>query len=163
MTTEKDPLFDAGDVFRSLGLGPLTFGEMLRSLRECAVETQVQYAERLGIHKQELSGLETGRIPITLKRALGFADRIGHSRVVLARIALEEMARREGIELEVSFSEETLRKESRARAQRLAQAKAASKAEAQAEARAEARKDARTEERKAAKRGAKKAPILKRA
>ncbi len=47
--------------------GPVTFGKLLRSIREGATWTQVKMAKKLGISKSHLNDIEKQRKSVNLK------------------------------------------------------------------------------------------------
>jgi transcriptional regulator with XRE-family HTH domain len=60
--------------------GPLTFGDALRSIRECDEETQERFASRLGISKQHVCDIEKGRRTVGPARAARWAKLLGYGR-----------------------------------------------------------------------------------
>ena len=105
MTTEKNELRDAQEVIREMGVPEPTIGSSLRTARLCEEATLSDFAERLGITKQELSNIEKGRSAVSLKRALLFATKLGYSLELYAKFALEDEARRHGLLIEILIKE----------------------------------------------------------
>lgn len=69
--------------------GRLSFGEMLRSIREGEDATQVDFAATLGISKQHLCDLERGRKSVSVERAIRFARILRYSKTQFVRLALQ--------------------------------------------------------------------------
>lgn len=105
MTTEENELRNAQEVIREMGVPEPTIGSSLRTARLCEEATLSDFAERLGITKQELSNIEKGRSAVSLKRALLFATKLGYSLELYAKLALEDEARRHGLLIEILIKE----------------------------------------------------------
>ena len=76
---------------------------MLRSLRMCDEITQVDFAAKLKITKQDLSNIESGRSPVSIARATKFAKKLKMPPELFVRILLQEMVNKEGLKLEVEL------------------------------------------------------------
>ena len=88
---------------RLLG-GPLTFGDLLRAIREGEEETQSEFAAKLGVSKQHLCDIEKGRKPIRPERAARWAKRLGYSPVRFVRLALQDAVDRAGLRFTVQLT-----------------------------------------------------------
>src|SRR6476620_5504612 len=54
------------------------FGELVKSLRLCDEISQTELAANLGISKQHLSGIESGKKAVSVARAARFAEAMGY-------------------------------------------------------------------------------------
>ena len=78
MTTEETETISASEFFEEIGHNePLSFGELIRTWRECDEMTQVELAKKLGISKQLLSEYELGTKVPTLERGIKLAQDVG--------------------------------------------------------------------------------------
>lgn len=102
MTTKKNR--KASDVLRDL-LGHVSFGEMLYSYRVSWDYSQVEFASRLHISKQELCNIEKGRKTISVERAKAFAQYLDMSPIIFAKYILEDQLYAAGIAGEVIITE----------------------------------------------------------
>ena len=69
--------------------GPLTFGELLESIRESEEMSRKEFAEKLGISPQRLCDYEKGRVFPSPKTAWGYAQLLGYSGAQFAALAVE--------------------------------------------------------------------------
>lgn len=81
--------------------GPLTFGRLLRSHRLGEEMTQVQMAKALGLSKQNLNDLESGRVLPTLRRAVRIAKKIGQLEELIVQLVLQDQVNREHLKYKV--------------------------------------------------------------
>jgi transcriptional regulator with XRE-family HTH domain len=102
MPTRK--LSGARQYMAQLRGGPLTFGEMIESLREADGISQTELARKLKISRAQLCDIEKGRRAIFPKRAAQFAKVMGYSVDQFVALALEDELRREGLPRKVSLS-----------------------------------------------------------
>jgi transcriptional regulator with XRE-family HTH domain len=79
--------------------GPLTFGEMLSSIRLCDEMTQVEFANKLGVSKSHLCDIEKGRKTVSPARAAAFARLLGYSTEQFVRLALQHQVEQAGLSL----------------------------------------------------------------
>ena len=63
----------------SLNGGPLTFGQLLFSIREADEQSLAQFATRLDISRQHLHQLESGSKRVSPERAVRFAQVLGYN------------------------------------------------------------------------------------
>lgn len=90
----------ATDAIKKL-LGTVKFGTMLNAIRVTDEFTQVQYAKKLKISRQELCNIEKNRKVVSVERAVEFAKKLGYSPKVFAKYALQDQLDRAGIKGEV--------------------------------------------------------------
>jgi transcriptional regulator with XRE-family HTH domain len=69
--------------------GPLTFGRMLRALRQCEEESLATFAARLGVTKQHLSDIERGKRAVSVERAATWARTLGYHAGQFVTLALQ--------------------------------------------------------------------------
>ena len=91
----------ASKFMETLTKGPLTVGEVLRSLRKSDELTQEVFAEALGISKQHLCDIEKGRKVVSPSRAAVFAKKLGQSPTFFIQLALQEELRTAGLKLKI--------------------------------------------------------------
>ena len=77
---------------------PLTFGALLKSIREGEEETQDVFGERLGVSKQYVYQIETGNRRVSLEQAARFADALGYNRLGFVQLCMQDMLDSAGIE-----------------------------------------------------------------
>lgn len=85
--------------------GPIGFGEMLCSYREAQVFSQIQFAELLGISKQDLCNIEKGRKLVSVERAISFAEALKMPAKTFAKYALQDQLNKSGLVGEVFIKE----------------------------------------------------------
>lgn len=100
MTTKRKN-YNARDVLERLTGGPLTFGEMLSSIRLCDEYSQVEFAKLLDISKSHLCDVEKGRKSVSPGRAIRWAQVLGYSEKQFVRLSLQQMLDEAKIEMEV--------------------------------------------------------------
>ncbi len=88
---------EAGPFLEALMDGPLTFGLMLRSIREGEEETQSVFAAKLGITKQNLSDIENGRRGVSLERAAEWARTLGYHAGQFMQLAIQAQINAAGL------------------------------------------------------------------
>lgn len=96
MTTKSDAI----KFLESLD-GPLTFGDMVASLRKSDGISQSALAEKLGMTPQNLSDIENGRKGVSLKKAAEFAKALGYSEALFVEKAIQQELKRDGFNYEV--------------------------------------------------------------
>ena len=84
--------------------GSLTVAKILKSIRHCDEMTQVEFAKKLGISKQNLCNIEKGRTFISPSLAFTFAKKLKDSTKQFVRIALQDQLNRSGIKYEVTLN-----------------------------------------------------------
>ena len=70
-------------------MAPLTFGELLESIRESEEMSRKELADTLGISPQRLCDYEKGRVFPSPKTALEYAQLLGYSGAQFAALAVE--------------------------------------------------------------------------
>jgi len=86
--------------------GPISFGEMLHSLRETSEISQVEMADKLNISKQELCNIEKGRKQVSVVRAISFAKSLKMPPKTFAKYALQDQVVNAGMSGEVIITDE---------------------------------------------------------
>lgn len=82
--------------------GPLTFGRLLKSHREGEEFSQVEMAKLLGLSKQSLNDLESGRKIPSIRRALTIAKKIGLLEDLIVQLVLQDQVNKEKIKMRVT-------------------------------------------------------------
>ena len=103
MSTKQNPVSEATAFLEDLNGGPLTFGQMLSSLRKCEQMSQTQMAQQLGISTQKLCDVEKGRRFIGVDRALQWASTLGQSEFLFVSLLVEDQLRKHGIAVRVTL------------------------------------------------------------
>ena len=88
---------DTNVFLASLNSGPLTFGQLLASLRQADEAGLATFAAALGISRQHLHQLETGQKSVSPARAVRFARLLGQSESYFLQLALQDLANDSGI------------------------------------------------------------------
>ena len=88
---------DTNVFLASLTGGPLTFGQLLASLRQADETGLAAFAATLGISRQHLHQLETGQKSVSPERAVRFARLLGQSESYFLQLALQDLANSSGI------------------------------------------------------------------
>ncbi|HEX7481412.1 MAG TPA: helix-turn-helix transcriptional regulator [Polyangiales bacterium] len=68
---------------------PLTFGGMLRNIRECDELTLEAFARKIGISRSNLCDIEQGRKGVSLDRAAKWARTLGYLEAQFVQLALQ--------------------------------------------------------------------------
>jgi len=87
--------------------GPLTFGRLLKSHREGEELSQVTMAKKLGLSKQSLNDLESGRKIPSIKRAVQIAKKIGLMEDLIVQLVLQDQVNKEKINVRVTVEPTT--------------------------------------------------------
>ncbi len=72
-------------------------GQLLTSLRQAEDESAAAFAERLGVSRQHLHQLESGRKRVSPERAVRFARLLGQSQTYFLQLALQDLANESGL------------------------------------------------------------------
>ena len=99
----KDGSVDAAAVLEALD-GPLTFGRMMTSLRECEERTLAAFGKRLGITAGHLHDVERGKRTVSLERAARWARTLGYSEEQFVRLALQATVDAAGLAFNVELA-----------------------------------------------------------
>lgn len=84
--------------------GPLTFGELISSIRKGEELSQVVFAsDYLGISKSHLCDIEKGRKSISPAKAAEYAKALGYSPELFVKLALQDELTRAGLRLKVEI------------------------------------------------------------
>ncbi len=89
--------------FEKLNGGPLTFGQMIESLRLCDEVSQTALARRMKISRAHLCDIEKGRRTVSAERAAQFARVLGYSVNQFVATALEDQLRKAGLNVRVQL------------------------------------------------------------
>ncbi len=81
--------------------GPLTFGAMVRSIRETDDLTQEEVATKVGVSKQHVSDVENGRKKVSIERAARWAKALGYPPAFFVRKVAQEEFDALGLKLKV--------------------------------------------------------------
>jgi len=104
-TRPKKKTSDAIKHLDKLRGGPLTFGGLVRSLREADELTQEAVASKVGVSKQHLSDVENGRRQVSVERAIRWAKALGYPPAYFVSLAFQEELDKAGVRLKVSVTE----------------------------------------------------------
>lgn len=83
--------------------GPLTFGQLINSLRKCDEWSQVKLAAKMGISKAYLCDIEKERRLVSPELAAHFAKVMGYSLNQFVALALEDQLMKAGLKLRVEL------------------------------------------------------------
>jgi transcriptional regulator with XRE-family HTH domain len=97
------PVRDAGPVLERIMGGPLTFGDMLRSIRGGDEVTLEAFARRLDISRANLCDIEQGRKGVSPERALKWAKLLGYPEAAFVQLALQSELDTAGIKYTVEL------------------------------------------------------------
>jgi plasmid maintenance system antidote protein VapI len=109
MTTRRKPArpeedlegyVDANEFLEEL-LGPLTFGNMLWSIRMCDELSQTEFADMLGVSRSHICDVEKGRKVVSAERAAKWAKLLGYSDIQFVRLALQDQLDKAGVKMNV--------------------------------------------------------------
>ena len=98
MNTKKS---EARKFLEKLNHGPLTFGQMIESLRRADEVSQVDLAKKMAISRAHLCDIEKGRRTVTIERAAQFAKVLGYSVHQFVALALEDQLKKAGLKVKV--------------------------------------------------------------
>ncbi|KTD25775.1 helix-turn-helix transcriptional regulator [Legionella maceachernii] len=99
MTTKQST--ESIDFLESLASKKLTLGSFLLAIRQGEEQTQVEFAQTLGISRQNLCDIEHNRRFVSPKMAAEFADKLGYSKKQFVRLCLQDILDRDGLSLTV--------------------------------------------------------------
>jgi transcriptional regulator with XRE-family HTH domain len=102
MTTRKKKSA-ARSFLEELRGGPLTFGQMIKSLRLADEIAQVELAHRMEISRAHLCDIEQGRRTVSVERAAQFAKVMGYSETQFVAVALDDQLREAGVHARVEL------------------------------------------------------------
>jgi transcriptional regulator with XRE-family HTH domain len=84
--------------------GPLTFGMLIRSIRQGEEESLETFASKLGVSRQNLSDIEQNRRGVSVERAAKWAATLGYSSEQFIELALQAQLDAAGIDMRASLS-----------------------------------------------------------
>lgn len=104
-TKSKKPkgCVEAEAYLRRLRKGPLTFGQMIQSLRICDEISQSELASKIGITRANLCDIEKGRRTVTPSLAAKFAKVLGYSIHQFVALCLEDQLKKAGLKMKVEL------------------------------------------------------------
>jgi transcriptional regulator with XRE-family HTH domain len=82
-------------------LGPLTFGALIRSIREGEEQSLDAFAKRLGVTRGRLCDIELGRHGVSVERAAQWAKTLGYHPAQFIALALQAQIDAAGVKLRV--------------------------------------------------------------
>lgn len=82
--------------------GPLTFGDLLLSIRLGEKMSQAQFAQHIGVSRSHLCDIEKGRKTVSPARAAKFARILGYGEAQFVRLALQSLVEEAGLHLRIS-------------------------------------------------------------
>lgn len=88
----------------SKDFGTMTFGGLLRSLRETEELTQKDFAKKLSISTQRLRDFEKGRRLPDIKSTISFAKKLKDSEHFFIQILFQDYLREENLKYNVTIS-----------------------------------------------------------
>ena len=83
-------------------VGRMSLGKAIRSIRQSNKESQINFAQRLGVSKQYLCDLEHDRKIVSPKKAKKFADILGYSTEHFIALALQDSLEHDGFHMQVA-------------------------------------------------------------
>lgn len=97
---------DASMVLDDFIQEPLTFGEMIKTIRQTEYENMNQqaFAELIGISKSRLSDIENNRKLISITKAIEMANKLGQSKRFFVMIAMQDMLSRNNLNYRVEIN-----------------------------------------------------------
>ncbi|MEZ4740859.1 MAG: helix-turn-helix transcriptional regulator [Bdellovibrionota bacterium] len=93
----------AGKVLKDLKIQP-SFGETIRSLRECDEITQVELARQIGVSRQFLSDVEKDRKVVGVEFAKKLSDAMGYPIETFLQPLINSQLERAGIKCHVEIA-----------------------------------------------------------
>lgn len=82
----------------------LTLGKLIWAIREADDNSQVDFANKLKISRQQLCDIEHGRKAVSPKLAAKYAKILGYSTEQFIRLALQDLVDRDGLNVRVDIS-----------------------------------------------------------
>ena len=84
---------------------PMTFGNLLKTMRETDEVSQVELAETVGTSAAYISQIEHGKKAVSIEQAAAFAKALGYSETQFVRLAIQDKIRAAGLKLSVSLTQ----------------------------------------------------------
>lgn len=88
----------------------LTCGKLIWAIRQADEISQVEFANKLEISKQQLCDIENGRRHVSPKLAAKYAEILGYSKEQFIRLSLQDLVDREGLNVQVEITSKKRRK-----------------------------------------------------
>lgn len=101
MNTKTKRKSKATKVLEKLNKSPLTFGQLMLSIREGEELSQEEFGNLLGLSKQKVCDFEKERRLPSLEKAAEFARNLGYVPESFAKLVIEAEIRRIGLKLRV--------------------------------------------------------------
>lgn len=101
MSTKK--LSPARKYLAALRGGPLTFGRLIESIRQCDEISQVELAKKVGVSRAYLCDIEKGRRSVSPEIAAHFAKVLGYSVNQFVALAVEDQLKKAGFSVKVKL------------------------------------------------------------
>ena len=95
---------DAEEFLNELMGTPLTFGNMLWSIRMCDELSQTEFAGMLGVSRSHICDVEKGRKVVSPERAANWAKILGYSDTVFVQLALQDQLDKAGVKMNVNVN-----------------------------------------------------------
>ncbi len=102
MTIKKKS--DTTKFLENLG-GALTFSNLIESIRLGEEISQVEFAQILGISRQNLCDIEHGRRTVSPKKAVAFSKKLGYPPQQFVRLCLQDLVTRDGLKLKIDVQD----------------------------------------------------------
>jgi transcriptional regulator with XRE-family HTH domain len=83
--------------------GPLTFGTLLRSIRQSDEHTLEGLAKRFGVSRSHLCDIEKGRRGVSAKRAARWSRILGYAEALFVKLAIQAELDAAGIKLKIEI------------------------------------------------------------
>ena len=101
--SKKEPKSAAIRALEAAAGGPLTFGRMLRSIREGEDKSLETFALKLGVSRMHVHDIEKQRRGVRVERAAQWAKVLGYSPEQFVQLALQAQLDAAGLRLEVAI------------------------------------------------------------
>ena len=95
---------DGLKILERISGGPLSFSELLNSIRLAENMSHSDFASKLQISRSHLCDIEKGRKAVSLARAIEFAEILGYSKDQFAKLALQTQVDSAGLKFKVSIA-----------------------------------------------------------
>ena len=104
MTIERNKRIKYGSTELDRDFGALSVGDLLLAYREGEGVSQLALAKTLGLSKQRLCDFEKGRRLPSLRSAFDFGKKLKRHPETWVLVVIEEMLRRERLDIKVSIA-----------------------------------------------------------
>lgn len=103
MTIRNNPTCDTIKFLERVSGSKLTLGKAIQSIRLCDELSQVEFAHKLGISRQQLCDIEHDRKILSPKLAAKYATILGYPSSQFIRLALQGMIDRDNLNVVVEI------------------------------------------------------------